>query len=291
MNKLLDLASKYLLPAVQAMLSKKTPAAPPNAPEISTPTAPTVPTVSSPPSLPAEEGVPEVMPENAEDPGAETAYFGEIVPLITKYEPVLDEEPTSPLMEVPASPMPGKPLEKNTPSPSSKEVLPPSNTPWHFALPTGKVPYKIVDGTICGSLYQGNQKLSPHFRANEFACPCCKVYKIQIAVLEGLEEVRRRYNGPLSVASTTLESKINPGGSGYRCPVHNAKTAGAAKTSHHMTGKAVDVHPEPFTAANLQRLWQIMQTVPPFTVGALILYRTFVHGDNGGKKKRFRIKS
>ena len=175
MNKLLDLASKYLLPAVQAMLSKKIPVAPPAVPEISTSPVPTAPTVSSPPSLPAEEGAPEVVSESMEDPGAETTYFGEIVPLITKYEPVLDEEPTPPLAEAPTAAIPGKPLEKNTPSPSSTEVLPPSNTPWHFALPTGKVPYKIVDGTICGSLYQGNPKLSPHFRANEFACPCCKV--------------------------------------------------------------------------------------------------------------------
>lgn len=286
MNKVLGLVTKYLLPAIQAMVAKKSAASPDTTSNTVEPLSEVAPSVE--PSI-ANPDLPTVsVPEVEEDDTAETLYFGEIVPTITKYEPVL---PTEVPIEESAPPIPVPVPNKNTDSSSSKEIPVPSSGPWRFTLPKGGVSYKVVDGVICGNLRQGNPKLSPHFRANEFACACCKEYKIQIAVLEGLEEVRRKYNGPLSVAKTTLESKINPGGSGYRCPAHNAKTAGAAKNSHHLTGKAVDVHPEPFTAANLQRLWQIMQTVPPFTVGALILYHTFVHGDNGGKKKRFRSKS
>ena len=103
-------------------------------------------------------------------------------------------------------------------------------------------PYGIYGDIICGNLRDGDPQLSPHFKAHEFACPDCKEYRIAIAVLEGLENVRTRAGVPLYVAKTSLTSPNNTGGSGYRCPKHNKAVAGASN-SMHLYGRAVDVHP------------------------------------------------
>lgn len=86
-------------------------------------------------------------------------------------------------------------------------------------------------------------QLSPHFSANEFACPCnsCTDNFIDDALLDKLEQVRVAI-GPLKITS------------GYRCPQHN-KDVGGALSSSHMAGLAVDIQPIPVNVDDLDKLY------------------------------------
>lgn len=161
---------------------------------------------------------------------------------------------------------------------------------WQFHIPTDEsVPYQVTqDGIIVGTLRDGNPQLSPHFFANEFACPCCKEYHIAIEVLEGLEQARDLAGVPLAVAQTTLDSPLNPLGSGYRCPAHNARVEGASKKSNHMLGIAVDVS-VPSGILSTPQLAGIMERIPVFKNGGIGIYSNFVHVDSG-KRRRWRGK-
>lgn len=137
--------------------------------------------------------------------------------------------------------------------------------------------YVVIDGIISGSLYKGDPRLTPHFRAHEFACPDCKIYKVAVKTLEGLENVRVKVGVPLKIANTSLTSMVNSGGSGYRCPKHNAETPGSSPHSRHMRGLAVDVHPT--GGLTVLKLYHLMEAEPVFAAGGLGLYKNFVHGD------------
>lgn len=157
---------------------------------------------------------------------------------------------------------------------------------WKFRIVQNEpVPYKIDKaGVIIGNLRDGNPQLSPHFKANEFACACCKEYRIAIDVLEGLERAREMAGTPLAVARTTLTSSVNPGGSGYRCPAHNARVPGASPTSNHMKGTAADVS-VPSKILTPKQLAAIMEQIPVFRDGGIGIYPTFVHVDNGRRRR------
>ena len=76
-----------------------------------------------------------------------------------------------------------------------------------------------------------NEKISPHFRAREFDCPCsrCKETPIDVDLVRNvLEPIRVKEGKPMYV-------------NGYRCPAHNAEVPNASKTSRHMKGDAYDV--------------------------------------------------
>lgn len=142
--------------------------------------------------------------------------------------------------------------------------------------------YKVVDGVIIGSLRDGNPSLTPHFHANEFACPDCKEYRINVKTLEGLENIRVRGGLPLTVANTTLTSTVNTGGTGYRCPAYNAELCKrdptASRHSRHMQGEAVDIHPAD-QRMSVYTLYQLVRTEPVFRDGGIGFYDTFVHAD------------
>lgn len=74
----------------------------------------------------------------------------------------------------------------------------------------------------------GNQ-ISPHFSEKEFACKCCGEVKVDIQLVERLEQLRE-YLGVRPIIIT----------SGYRCPKHN-KEVGGAPNSYHLLGKAADI--------------------------------------------------
>lgn len=75
------------------------------------------------------------------------------------------------------------------------------------------------------------RQYTPHFRLNEFFCPCgiCQNQIIDPALLEKLEELRGRIGFPLSVTS------------GFRCKRHNDSLPGAKPNSRHLYGQAADV--------------------------------------------------
>ena len=75
-------------------------------------------------------------------------------------------------------------------------------------------------------------KLSAHFDAREFNCPCCGVSRTSSALIAGLEKLRAlKFPNGLSIVS------------GYRCPKYNGSLVHAATASQHQYGTAADIFP------------------------------------------------
>ena len=75
-------------------------------------------------------------------------------------------------------------------------------------------------------------KLAPNFRAREFDCcgsGCCNETLIDEELVSYLQQIRDHFGEPVYLT-------------GYRCPVHNAKTPNAAPKSRHTLGMAADFH-------------------------------------------------
>lgn len=82
--------------------------------------------------------------------------------------------------------------------------------------------------------YPKNQsiQLTTNFKSSEFNCQgsgCCTETKIDSKLVKWLQELRDHFGKPLRI------------GSGYRCPIHNAKISNAASKSKHMDGMAADI--------------------------------------------------
>ena len=78
-----------------------------------------------------------------------------------------------------------------------------------------------------------------HFKREEFRCQCkgkyCNGFPVepQEKMVRTVDEIRRRLGVPVTI--------VESGGSGVRCPVHNANVGGVAN-SNHLTGNAADLH-------------------------------------------------
>ena len=78
-----------------------------------------------------------------------------------------------------------------------------------------------------------------HFDREEFRCQCkgkyCNGFPVepQEKMVRTVDEIRRRLGVPVTI--------VESGGSGVRCPVHNANVGGVAN-SNHLTGNAADLH-------------------------------------------------
>ena len=73
-----------------------------------------------------------------------------------------------------------------------------------------------------------DDRLSAHFNASEFACPCCGTVNVDSKLIELLEQLRSKLNVPIHINS------------GYRCRNHNAQVGGVAG-SQHLYGTAADI--------------------------------------------------
>ncbi|SFG07171.1 Putative peptidoglycan binding domain-containing protein [Desulfotomaculum arcticum] len=72
-------------------------------------------------------------------------------------------------------------------------------------------------------------RLSPHFKEQEFACRCCGVVRVNLYLVEMLEQLRERLGGrPVTVTS------------GCRCEAHN-RAVGGVQQSQHLPGNAADI--------------------------------------------------
>lgn len=117
--------------------------------------------------------------------------------------------------------------------------------------------------------------LSEHFNEREFACPHCGEVKVEPALVDALEEFRRRA-GNLPVIVT----------SGYRCPEHN-RAVGGKPHSYHLAGKAADVK---VRGLDVLRLYRAAVDVLSFKQGGIGLYSEgFVHLDIGPRRRWGRI--
>ncbi len=67
-----------------------------------------------------------------------------------------------------------------------------------------------------------------YFKPQEFECPCCKEYLMDMYCVKMLDVLRGYVGFPLVITS------------GYRCAKHN-KEIGGAPESKHLLGQAVDI--------------------------------------------------
>ncbi len=80
---------------------------------------------------------------------------------------------------------------------------------------------------------------SPYFSREEFRCQCggryCNGFPVEPRedMVRTVNEIRRRLGVPVEIVSA--------GGSGVRCPQHNA-AVGGVQNSNHLAGKAADLH-------------------------------------------------
>lgn len=78
-----------------------------------------------------------------------------------------------------------------------------------------------------------------HFNREEFRCQCkgkyCNGFPVepQEKMVRTVDEIRRRLGVPVTI--------VESGGSGVRCPIHNANVGGVSN-SNHLTGNAADLH-------------------------------------------------
>ena len=80
-------------------------------------------------------------------------------------------------------------------------------------------------------------QLTRNFWAHEIHCQgvgCCTESVISKRIIDLAQEIRDDLGEPLSIGDA--------GGSGYRCPIHNAEIRGASPKSLHTLSEAVDLH-------------------------------------------------
>ena len=140
------------------------------------------------------------------------------------------------------------------------------------------------DGLICGNIHtEGDKQLSEHFKASEFACPCCGVYKVHTKLLEGLEIIRNKLGVPMRIVNPAA-----PGGQGYRCKKYALALAArhphASPTTKHNSGTAADINAA-FSKTNTQKLFELAEAVPQFKNGGIGRYSWGIHVDLGPKRR------
>lgn len=112
-----------------------------------------------------------------------------------------------------------------------------------------------------------------YFTRAEFRCQCkgkyCNGFPVepQEKMVRTVDEIRRRLGVPVSI--------VDAGGSGVRCPQHNADVGGVYN-SEHLYGRAADLH----SAASPERMKAIAEEVMGNT-GGIGLYSWGIHVDTG----------
>lgn len=116
-----------------------------------------------------------------------------------------------------------------------------------------------------------------YFTREEFRCQCkgkyCNgfPYEPDETLVKICDEIRRRAGVPISI--------VNAGGSGVRCPTHNAEVGGVSN-SWHLYGKAADLH----SSLAPQQLKAIAEDVTAEMIpgqGGIGLYSWGIHVDTG----------
>lgn len=145
-------------------------------------------------------------------------------------------------------------------------------------------PYIIGAGLITGIALllrkkKDMEKLSKNFSWSEFesrdGAPMPDFVKENIKKLvKNLEVIRAAAGAPI---------RIN---SGYRSPAHNA-SIGGAKNSFHMKGMAADFTIKGLTIPQSIALIENLISQGKIMEGGLGTYKTFIHYDIQGKKRRW----
>ena len=112
-----------------------------------------------------------------------------------------------------------------------------------------------------------------YFTRAEFRCQCkgkyCNGFPVEPEekMVRTVDEIRRRLGIPISI--------VDAGGSGVRCPKHNAEVGGVYN-SEHLYGRAADLH----SSASPERMKAVAEEVMGNT-GGIGLYSWGIHVDTG----------
>lgn len=116
-----------------------------------------------------------------------------------------------------------------------------------------------------------------YFKRAEFRCTCgrCGGFPVEPeeSMVRTVDEIRRRLGIPVSI--------VDAGGSGVRCPEHNAEVGGVYN-SEHLYGRAADLH----SSASPAKMKAVAEEVMGNT-GGIGLYDWGIHVDVG-KYSRWR---
>lgn len=115
-----------------------------------------------------------------------------------------------------------------------------------------------------------SKRLSPHFRADEFACPCCGQVEVHPELLGLLEEIREAFGDrPITISE----------GSGFRCEAYNESLRPkSGKNSYHKRGMAADFNVQGVSPELVQ--WYLV-----VHDGGLGAYSSFTHVDIGPRRR------
>lgn len=117
------------------------------------------------------------------------------------------------------------------------------------------------------------------FDREEFRCQCggkyCDGFHVEPEemMVRICDEIRCRAGVPILIRDA--------GGSGLRCPQHNASIPGAAANSEHTHGRAADLHPRGKTPAQLYAIAEAVMAEMIPGRGGLGLYSWGIHVDTG----------
>ena len=114
-----------------------------------------------------------------------------------------------------------------------------------------------------------------YFTRKEFRCTCprCGGFPVEPeeTMVRVVDEIRHRAGVPVTI--------VDSGGSGIRCPEHNAEVGGVAN-SEHLYGRAADLH----SALPPAELYRIAEEVTAELIpgrGGIGLYSWGIHVDTG----------
>ena len=141
-------------------------------------------------------------------------------------------------------------------------------------IATGEKPVdKIVEnGVIVDTAPSAFWKDIRYFQRSEFRCPCgrCGGFPVEPEekMVRTVDAIRAKLGKPIGI--------VDSGGSGVRCPEHNAKVGGVA-TSYHLKGMAADLHCATATPAELKNAAEAVMG----KTGGIGLYDWGIHVDVG----------
>jgi len=104
--------------------------------------------------------------------------------------------------------------------------------------------------------------ISKHFSRKEHKCPCCDWDSVDKELNEILEDLREKFDSPITITS------------GNRCKEHNKKVGGS-KNSQHALGKAVDFKVRGFTPKDVYN-YLVSKYHDKYGTG---LYSSWIHLD------------
>lgn len=143
-------------------------------------------------------------------------------------------------------------------------------------IATGEKPV-VKDNLTTGSGVQvdtapGWWKDIRYFRREEFRCPCGKCGGFPVEpeekMVRTVDAIRAKLGKPIGI--------VDSGGSGVRCPEHNAKVGGVA-TSYHLKGMAADLHCATATPAEMKKAAEAVMG----KTGGIGMYKWGIHVDVG----------